>query len=766
MYSELPSLRATYLDGGFPTTSGSDQPNILVVGPASTGRTNQRFNVVNISNAEREFGASSPLLRVVHEAFSAGADNISTMRSGGRKGVFVLEDSNGETLTIIPEQRDDEVLQRFALFISNDGVSNRIVIRDQVRDLWVYDSENLLAQDIGDVDVDDSGIELMDLNDLTDPLSAVSLGGMVVGDVTPPAAALIQQEGEDGLDASLAERYAALQESYHLLDYKDADFIIPVDVFIDAPNIADEAPSTFGEYWAGVPEAGTEQDKLGFVWHLVERGHVYTYITDTQDYFSVTPVAASVTVDTDITVTAAPGKGGNACTIEIDDTVGTMSVVISKNSNGGLSILVEEAGGENRDDVQTAINLALAAVEVSPGVLGSDLITVSGASAVPVGPVPETALTDGAGGHVLTHEMLTGDVVPASVSARFASGDDQELREANFAHQLASHCFVSSTNWKALHGVISFAAPEAFSRIAVSEHIGEPPRYIEFEPGKFKIESPADNGTGLFANKLIAGKADSAGGYRSGMVPDGIAASSYGFGGLILTRGRGLPNGPKFPYGIDDTDEAIDERGKPVDIGKHIFITFDYPIHANRFDGRSRYRGSIVGTFAGKLATMPVFEEPIGLNGAVPRISQPLRIHASQLNQLAGTRLIGFRNDDAFGLTFSSARTAAHPIDSDYTRGSTARCVTRLVGILRDVARPYIGKEFTAARTASLQQAIDGAIFAERQEGTHDGAIARVLFNPRDQILGRLRIQLRMRPPFTIQEITTEISLVADESEL
>ena len=88
-----------------------------------------------------------------------------------------------------------------------------------------------------------------------------------------------------------------------------------------------------------------------------------------------------------------------------------------------------------------------------------------------------------------------------------------------------------------------------------------------------------------------------------------------------------------------------------------------------------------------------------------------------------------------------------------------------LTGI-RTIARPYIGKPFSAQTLASLQAAIDGFLVSERGAGIHQGATSRIEYTREDRIMGRLTIKLRMVPPFSIEFIDVETSLAADESEL
>lgn len=795
-YENIPGVRATYLDGAFKIPSASTQPKILVVGPALTGLTNEIYNVNNVGVAEAEFGAATEVLRVVHEAVAQDANNISVIRSGGQEGSWVFTDSASATLTVTPVYRDDDILGRYALIIENDGASNRYMVYDLTDETYVYDSDELLVLDEGVVSVVDSGIDIFTLFD-KDVLSAVTAldtvvtaqlatlitDGHLVEDGTATATTAVATEGTDGITVSRAERYAGLSTTYHLLDYRDADFIIPTDVYIDDLNISTDATATYagtgatdaekyGYYWKGLPGVDSAEDALGWVWEYRYKGALYTYMADVSDYFAglaATPTVATLTIHTDLVLTtSAVGKGANGVTIQVNATGDAGPTVTITESDFGFDILVTDDGTASTTTTASAIDTALGLKTLRSGVLASTLMaaTAGGATLLSVaGDTAKTHLAGGTGGAVLTHTDLTGDAIPSAVSTLFAASLDATIREVNFAHQLASFCRVASTNWAAIVGAISFKKPtEGFARGKIANWIGTLPTYTDDGTDIF-IDAPTDNGSGVLGHKLMAGFSKTSAGYRSAEVDNGNSTDGYAYGGLIETVGASLPNGNTWPYGIDDADEALDSGGKAVDIGRHVFVMYEWMILTNGYNGGTSYRGSIPATFFGKVAGMPENEEPIGINGALQKVQAPTKVHSTQINDLASLRIIGVRRDIAGAMIITTAKTAAHP-DSDYTRISTIRSVNRMLSGIRNLARPYIGKDFSAQRLASLQAAIDGYIVAEQGAGIHQGAKARIEYSRADQIMGRLKIKLRMVPPFSIESITVETSLAADESEL
>jgi hypothetical protein len=126
--------------------------------------------------------------------------------------------------------------------------------------------------------------------------------------------------------------------------------------------------------------------------------------------------------------------------------------------------------------------------------------------------------------------------------------------------------------------------------------------------------------------------------------------------------------------------------------------------------------------------------------------------------------MCGLRREGG-GTTIVSCKTAAHPT-SDYSRLSTIRCVNRVLSGIRDLAKGYIGTPFSSTGLLSLQQSIDGYLAEQRAGGYHQGAVATMSYTRADRILGRLTIQLKMVPPFSIETIIVETSLAAEETEL
>ncbi len=767
-YENIPGVGAVYLDGNLVTDTGSAQPRVLILGTAASGLTYELFRGQSSGEVRTEFGASSEMYKKYHEVRAQGADNIFLMRIGGKQGSVLITDNVGGTLTITPEYRDAEILDRYALILqpidSATGVPGapndtlRILVYDQLESQYIYDSleatiNGIPIIDTGIVDITLSGLDLFALNDINDPDNADTLLDMVLGDFTADGAAtavsvaLTKTAGDDGTSISLPERFAALEVAYHLLDYRDADIVLPVGVHLDDLNVVDgDTPVYSSGGVTAVPTAGSAGDVLGYAWECTYRGKKFVYMSAASTLFSAGNASLAITSTGTNTFTAvATGPAGEAVTIEFT-AGGTAGSEVVSVVGSAISIQID-TGVSTDDQIETAFNLVAGATALAS-------IASSSAGAMVVAAAAPLVLTAGS---YLAHDDLTGDDVPAAVTARFQAGADAELREVNFAHSLASFLEWASTSWRTMIGVISTLPPDGFSRLDVASWVGEGPTLTDFS-GVLGIDAAADEGIGLLGNKFLTGAV----GYRFAELVNGSAGDGLAYGGFIKTVGDDLPNN-SYSYGVDDGDEETDLNDEPVDIGKHIFVTYEYPIHVNSF---GTYRGSFEAAFAGKLTGLAENLEPIGeQNGLMSAMVSPVRVPITLQNDLAGYRFIGLQQVDGVGPVIVNSKTAAHP-SSDWTRISTIRSVNRELEGLRRICRGYIGKPFSSTQLLSLQTAIDGFLKAERQLGFNQGAVARLRYTRSDKIIGRLTVALTMIPPFSIERVTIETSLAADASEL
>lgn len=357
---------------------------------------------------------------------------------------------------------------------------------------------------------------------------------------------------------------------------------------------------------------------------------------------------------------------------------------------------------------------------------------------------------------VLTPYDLLGYLVPEAVLDRLftVSADNtsttlvatnEEVREVNFLHQAAFMAYRASNTTSQTIAFVPTLPPPA-SNDGLRKWTGQSPNYSISDSGEVLVTV---EGSGIQGSKLLFGSPN----YRNG-VP---------FGGVILTTGENLPNSE--PYGVDDQDEATDSKGLPIDIGKHAVVVGSWGSINNDLISSYKLRAfsqsnsfiNLAPAIMGRLTSLPVSEEPIGpVNGLVSGVSVlGLNIPKSILNTLALGRVCMF--DQAGAL--SILRTAALP-SSDYTRVSTIRCSNRILSNVRSIALPFIGKSFAFTK-ASIQQRIDGFMASEIKLGniqSYDPPVIRA--SRADEIAGRMFISISFVPPFSLETINVDLTIL------
>lgn len=821
-YTNLPGVKANYIDGAFFNRPGSNQPRILILGVAEKGDSYKLFRVFNESEATREFGSKGSMIQRMFEAYSEGADNVYLMRIGGSTSSLVFTASDNETLTVNTSQTGDDSGTRFSLFLGEYDGEQRVLIWDNDDSSFVYDSHELVVINNGDFSVELSsnwnhifkigtvtttaGDDTFDTGGMASYLVFEKWTGSALTDYTGAGGSVSEAggatisgmtftAGNDGMDAdgnctlSYPELYIALEKAYDMLDFQYADIVIPCDVYLDAPNITDMSAGSdpaannsetrvHDPDYTALPVKGSANDVLGYFWKFRKGGNV-TYamskVKDPSAEYASTSISVADNQGTPGTATVSIASSSSVLTTAVNP----INVAITFAASGGSSVTDDSVNGTVVIAIDTSATSSSGAVidtaaklQAEIQLLTSTLVNLANAT-VTDGSVPLTTPTVGGnsdietGPYMLSHQLLTGETASSSGLTKLGSATGLEFREINFAHQLASFCHSASTNWKTLMGLISFAPVEGntwFSAQRLTAWLGESPNYITIG-GRLALDNIDDNGNGVLGNKLLAGAI----GYRYRELEGGTQSDGLAYGGLILTIGNSLPNAG-VPYGIDQTDEAKDSNGFPIDLGKYIIPTAAWPRISNGYSAQS-YRAPITGLVAGRLATIPAYQSPIGpINGAVNGISHwnMMGMSTTIANQLLGARITTLASrtpNQAVRYYFAGMKTAAHP-DSDYSKITTIRCVNRILQGIRDIGERYIGNSFTSTNLISLQTALNGYLKAEEQAGFHQGASFQLSYSRADRIMGRLNVQLKMIPPFSIEAITVNVTLAADQAGL
>jgi|13_taG_2_1085334.scaffolds.fasta_scaffold00011_102 hypothetical protein len=369
----------------------------------------------------------------------------------------------------------------------------------------------------------------------------------------------------------------------------------------------------------------------------------------------------------------------------------------------------------------------------------------------------------------MSHFELTGNVIPEAVMSRILTFTDPvyngnlidgalkgsialvasnvEVREVSFLHQSATAAYKASTNYSQTIAVVP-CSPPSRSRNGVSAWAGNPATYRVESNGDVKV---IQNGSGVLGTKLLAGAVD----YRGGAA----------FGGVILTNGDLLPNG--IPYGIDDTDEAIDSLGNPIDLGKHVIVVGAYgliqdPQSSISTNGRkinigrtNPYIGNAGPMIAGLLSVLEPGTEPIGpIRGRIAGFDAQQRTPRAVLDNLAALRICMI---DQTGV-ISSIYTAALRT-SDYSKVSSILAGNAILTRMRNECMQIIGSAYTDQQISSLAQRLDGVCRSLVQLGYAQRLSAQLRGSQLDRINGIVRLSVTFIPPLSIEAISIDLTL-------
>lgn len=310
-YDNLAGIFHGKQDGGAQIVESSGADTILVLGTATSGDTEQIYQVLDTNEAIAAFGSSSILIRGMHEVRSTGGENVRLFRIGATAAELdgIGDDDATGGVKIVTAAKDDSAGTDYEFYWDNTSTSQRLVVRDADSAVTVYDrdwSDDAPSTDLQEVYVtgdptDGEGV------DIGSPSSFVTLAGAGAGayDVTYTA-------GTDGTDGSRMEMYEALFKAYELLENEDFDLVYPTDVYLDDLNVMDMSASTVASLGltslSDYPSQGATDDVLGKVYTEMYNGKRYFWwwfpadpdspsFTSAQIYPSVGSAAGNKKID-------------------------------------------------------------------------------------------------------------------------------------------------------------------------------------------------------------------------------------------------------------------------------------------------------------------------------------------------------------------------------------------------------------------------------------------------------------------------------------
>lgn len=281
-YPNLPGTVLDLKDGSLSIFPEDTTPRVLILGTAEKGSSALQ-RVTRPQLAEAEFGSNGTLVRGMYEARQGGATNIYLLRIGAKPAKLTgIGDSTGAAgITVQTVERDAQAGEHVKIF-------------------WDDSAALLKCWDEHDVLIYDSGSGL-NAGKLVVSGTAAGGAGEDIGAADAPvlmkdvaAAGTKYYPGKDGVNPTRMELYEALEEAYESLEAFDADMIVPMDVYLDDPNIADDS---------GVVGSVTNE--------AVGTGNGTTKVFDL-DHAKVVPTTLVVKVGGTVTpATLKPGTGTN-----------------------------------------------------------------------------------------------------------------------------------------------------------------------------------------------------------------------------------------------------------------------------------------------------------------------------------------------------------------------------------------------------------------------------------------------------------------------
>jgi hypothetical protein len=567
------------------------------------------------------------------------------------------------------------------------------------------------------------------------------------------------------------ERYASNEIAYDKLEFENVDFIYCEKCYADTPAVSLSASDSLGEQlqWA--------EKSLGYFWKFIFNGKPYMFMFNESAPFTSDLIADYSHNDIAYSFSADQKKVGNLLNlvemnIHAKDGTTTPEVESFFNEKGLIECHVTIAPvGDSAVTVETPFcTMVIAASHADLSANTNSLSVRLRPSLVDGGNALSTYCLDSQESlntdpFVLSHYELVGDLIPEAVMARLLTfpesgaaesvslvASNEEVREVSFLQQAAQAAYKASTNYSQTIALVPTTPPPA-SHTGVSTWAGNPASYEVDRSGNIVV---VKDGTGILGTKLLAGSTT----YR-----DGAA-----FGGVILTNGTNLPN--EIPYGIDDTDEALDGFGNPIDLGKHAVVIgawgfIEDPQNAQINRGSRIRTGQRTSAFvnaapliAGVLGGLAPGEEPIGpIRGVIPGILPQQRTPRAVLDNLAALRIAMI---DQTGV-LSSIYTAALRT-SDYSKISSIMSANAILQQVRALCGGVIGTAYKDEQIASLSQQVDGVMRSMVRDGYAQSIDVRFSASRLDRINGVLRTSVRFVPPLSLEAVTIELTLEAPAS--
>lgn len=209
-------------------------------------------------------------------------------------------------------------------------------------------------------------------------------------------------------------------------------------------------------------------------------------------------------------------------------------------------------------------------------------------------------------------------------------------------------------------------------------------------------------------------------------------------------------------------NEIADGEGNKIDLGGYL-VVFAGPDMIVNTSSRGTYAVNSAAALAGFVSTLAPEQAPTNkvVTGALGvrytyGMAQANRLVQKRFTVLKAKRVAD--NPNAISVVVEDAPTASAPT-SDWARLSTVRAVKACVDDVKDAADPFIGQPNTLDKRNAFAAAMAKKLDARKAVGTISNYQFRLVFTQADLIMGALKVELDIVPPFELRKITQVVGL-------
>lgn len=731
--ADFPNLPGTYVelqDGNLQIVEVNTAPVVAVLGTAAQGTADVLYPVVRPADASNNFGASGTLIRGMYETRFGGAQNVTLMRVGAKsaKLLHVGDDAGALGLTIETFDKDDTAGQD--LYIFWDHALERLVVTDEDDTVLYEQLKTEIQTDLGACFT--SGTAEVTGTDIGTEAIPVQMNLVAVVGTRFIA-------GTDGVDGTAMDLYEALYKAYASLEASQLDLVVPMDVYMDTPNVADDSAINVA--------------------------------------YSMTPFVAV----------------GAETTLDLDHSrVNPASVKLFHSGTGGTDPFVEisfffnrAAGANDVDQLEFAAMTASDILHVY-----YDYLTVDGLLYYRTWEESgetmfewngEKYRYDNADDAVYTYHEANFAWQLANFCYNLTKNDNDAIGTIG-VRPFRSTALKDLANWagflpvfdanglvttngdglagnKWMAGMLmtvnsyTFENNDAFVGTSVTDYdLAQGAGDTEVLASSVKVTL---DGTPVFAFTISHGTGTAGVDeiiFEDATGTEAIIVSYWYIDSTVTSQ-----VGPGFDATADEFEDGL-PLSPNVDIGRYISVVMAWPILFTPVDatgfGYIATGAPVYGGFVSQLAP-----QSAPTNKVIPGVASAFRLSKSRMDDLVSRHYVVFTPRER-GTVCVDAPTAA-TVASDYQRLTTVRIVTEVVKRLREVLNPFLGEGITTPQLNAMQTTSDRVLTDTIKDGLLQRGEASISASAVERVQGKANLDLLLVPAFELRQIYIQVSLSA-----